>query len=128
MIASTYLIVFIHPGRGALAFTHPGRGRFNPILLRSLFRHLRIVTPRLFETAAADTIPLFVLDPLHVQEIYGKQGLELILPEEAPQDKILDIVHHPERYRDAVMGIRRYIAEKHSHAARLRRLIEIIQS
>jgi hypothetical protein len=27
-----------------------------------------------------------------------------------------------------VMGIRRYLTEKHSHAARLRRLLEIIQS
>ena len=104
------------------------KARFNPVLLRSLFGHLRIVTPRLFETVAANTIPLFVLDPLHVQEIYGEQGLELVLPDETPQEKILDIVHHPERYRDVVMGIRRHMAEKHSHAARLRRLIEIIQS
>jgi hypothetical protein len=104
------------------------KARLNPVLLRSLFGHLRIVTPRLFETVAANTIPLFVLDPLHVQEIYGEQGLELVLPDETPQEKILDIVHHPERYRDVVMGIRRHMAEKHSHAARLRRLIEIIQS
>jgi hypothetical protein len=104
------------------------KARFNPILLRSLFEHLRIVTPRLFETVAANTIPLFVLEPAHVREIYGEQGLELLLPEENPQDKIMDIVHHPQRYRDVVMGIRRHLAEKHSHAARLRRLIEIIQS
>lgn len=104
------------------------KARFNPILLRSLFGQLRIVTPRLFETVAANTIPLLVLDPLHVQEIYGEQGLELVLPEEIPQEKILDIVHHPERYRDVVMGIRRRMAERHSHAARLRRLIEIIES
>ena len=103
------------------------KGRFNPVLLRSLFDRLRIVTPRLFETVAADTIPLFVLDPPHVREIYGEQGLELILPEEAPQEKILDIVHHPTRYCDVVMGIRRHMAERHSHAARLRRLIEIIE-
>src|SRR5262249_45132206 len=104
------------------------KGRFNPILLRPLFAHLAFVTPRLFETVAANTIPLFVLDPSHVREIYGEQGLELVLPEENPQEKILDIVHHPERYRDVVMGIRQHLTEKHSHAARLRRLIEIIQS
>ena len=104
------------------------KARFNPVLLRSLFVHLRIVTPRLFETVAANTIPLFVLDPLHVREIYGEQGLELVLPEENPQEKILDIVHHTERYRDVVMDIRQHLTEKHSHAARLRRLIEIIQS
>jgi hypothetical protein len=104
------------------------KARCNPVLLRLLFAHLWFVTPRLFETVAANTIPLFVLNPLHVREIYGEQGLELVLPEENPQEKILDIVHHPERYRDVVMGIRRHLTEKHSHAARLRRLIEIIQS
>jgi hypothetical protein len=104
------------------------KARFNPVLLRSLFGRLRIVTPRLFETVAAGTIPLLVLDPLHVQEIYGEQGLELILPEDSPQEKILDIVRDPERYHDVVMGIRLHMAEKHSHAARLRRLIEIIET
>jgi len=104
------------------------KARFNPILLRSLFGHLRIATPRLFETVAANTIPLFVLDPEHVQEIYGEQGLELVLPDENPHEKILEIVQHPERYRDALMGIRRNLAERHSHTARLRRLIEIIES
>jgi hypothetical protein len=104
------------------------KARFNPVLLRSLFGHLRIVTPRLFETVAANTIPLFVLDPRHVRDIYGEPGLELVLPEEAPEEKILDIVHHPQRYRDVVMGIRHHLAETHSHAARLGRLIEIIES
>jgi hypothetical protein len=40
----------------------------------------------------------------------------------------LEIVQHPERYHDAVTGIRRHLAERHSHTARLRRLIEIIES
>jgi hypothetical protein len=104
------------------------KARFNPVLLRSLFAHLRVVTPRLFETVAANTIPLFVLDPMHLREIYGEQGLELILPEQNPQEKILDLVGHPERYRGIVTGVRRHLTEKHSHAARLRSLLEIIQN
>jgi len=104
------------------------KARFNPVLLRSVFGHLRIVTPRLFETVAADTIPLFVLDPTHVRDIYGDEGLELVLPHDAPHEKILDIVHHPERYRDVVMSLRRRMAEEHSHTARLRRLMDIIES
>jgi hypothetical protein len=104
------------------------KARFNPVLLRPLFRHLRIVTPRLFETVAANTIPLFVLDPTHAREIYGEQALELVLPEEHPQEKILDIIHHPERYRDVAIGIRQHLVENHSHSARFRRLTEIIQS
>jgi hypothetical protein len=104
------------------------RARLNPVLLRPLFERLRIVTPRLFETVAANTIPLFVLDPMHLREIYGEQALELVLPEENPQEKILDVIHHPERYRDVVLGIRQHLAKNHSHSARLRRLAEIVQS
>jgi hypothetical protein len=104
------------------------KGRVNPILLRSLFGRLGIVTPRIFETIAASTIPLLVLNPAYVREIYGEQALELVLPEEAPQEKILDLVRRPERYRDVVMEVRGHMAERHSHAARLRRLMEIIES
>ncbi len=45
---------------------------FNPVLVRPSFGHMRLVTPRLFETPAAGTLPLFVLDESHVQEIYGR--------------------------------------------------------
>src|SRR5215831_11196082 len=76
------------------------KARLNPVLLRPLFSHLRMVTPRLFETVAANTIPLFVLDPLHAREIYGEQALELVLPEDNSREKILDLVHRPERYKD----------------------------
>lgn len=101
---------------------------FNPILLRPTFSYLRLVTPRLFETPAASTIPLLGLDTAHVQEIYGEQALELTLPEDDPQGKILDIVSRPEYYRDLISGIRAHLAEKHSHSARLRQLIEIVES
>ena len=36
---------------------------FNPVLLRPIFRHMQFVTPRIFETPAANTIPLFGFDP-----------------------------------------------------------------
>lgn len=104
------------------------RATFNPVLLRPVFQHLRFVTPRLFETPAANTIPLFVFDEAHVQEIYGEEALELVLPQDSPQEKVLDIVGRPGHYADVVRGVRQHLAEKHCHAARLRRLIEIIES
>jgi glycosyltransferase involved in cell wall biosynthesis len=104
------------------------KARLNPVLLRPLFGELQFVTPRIFETAAADTIPLFVLDAPYVREIYGDEALQLVLPEENPRRKILDIIRHPGRYRDVVIRIRQHLAEKHSHEARLRQLIKIIES
>jgi len=101
---------------------------FNPVMSRTLFNHLRLVTPRLFETPAANTIPLFTLDPPHVQEIYGEQALELVLANDHPREKILDILCRSEHYLDVVRGMRQHLAERHSHAARLRELIEIVES
>ena len=104
------------------------KARFNPVLLRSVFGALKIVTPRIFETVASNTIPLLVLDPEYVREIYGERAMELILPEESPEQKIADIAADPARYREIVMETRRHLATHHSNAARLRRLIEIVES
>src|SRR5262249_55772120 len=101
---------------------------FNPVLLRSVLARLRIVTPRLFETVAANTIPLFVLDPLQVREIYGEAGLEMGKPGQKPPGKILGIIYQPQSYCRVVAQIPPPMAQKNSHAARLRRLIEIVET
>jgi hypothetical protein len=100
---------------------------FSPVLLRPTFRYMRLVTPRLFETPAAATIPLFALDKTHVQEIYGDAGLELALTDDGA-GKILDIVQRPKHYTNVVKAIRHHLGAKHSHRARLRELIEIVES
>ena len=83
---------------------------------------MRIATP------AANTIPLFSLDEAYVEEIYGKAALELVLPERNPQEKILDMVRRPKHYASVVQTIRQHLAEKHSHVARLRELIQIVEN
>jgi glycosyltransferase involved in cell wall biosynthesis len=121
-------VEFLAPVHFGYVIDAMSSGRCNPVLLRSLFGKLSIVTPRIFETVAAGTIPLLVLEPEYVREIYGEDALELVLPDEAPEEKILDVVQCAERYRDLVMSIRGRMAEHHSHGARLRRLIEIIEN
>ncbi len=101
---------------------------FNPVLSRPTFSYMRLVTPRFFETPAASTIPLFGLDQAHVTEIYGERALELVLVGDRPQEKIADLVHRPAYYAGIVQEIRQHLAEKHSHAARLQQLIEIVRS
>lgn len=100
---------------------------FNPVTYRPLFGYLGLVSPRMFETPAANTIPLFVLDERYVREIYGESAVGLMLADN-PSAKILDIVHQPERYMDIVMVLREHLAKNHSHAARLQQLIEIVES
>lgn len=103
-------------------------GIFSPVLLRPLFDHLRLVTCRTFETLAANTIPLFGQGVEYVEEIYGDQALELVLPDEGPQEKVLDILRHPDHYASVVRSIRRYLADKHSYKTHFLQLLEIIRS
>ncbi len=100
---------------------------FNPVIYRPLFEHLDFVTCRTFETPAAGTIPLFLLDPRYVAETFGTPAQELMLGEGDRSAKILDVLAQPERYAAIVEGIRAEFAAKHSPDARLRRLIEIIE-
>jgi hypothetical protein len=104
------------------------KGVFNPVLIRPLFSRLGLVTVRTFETPAASTIPVFAQDEAYVEAIYGEEGLELVLPAERAQEKILDIVHQPDRYAAIVRRIRCHLAERHSYEERLNELIEIVRS
>jgi len=104
------------------------RATFNPVLSRPTFVQLRIVTPRFFETPAANTIPLFNLDASYVQEIYGDAGLELLLPDANADDKIHDIIDRPDHYAGVVREIRGHLAAEHCQEKRLHELIDIIES
>jgi hypothetical protein len=104
------------------------KATFNPVISRPTFNRMRLVTPRFFETPAANTVPLFGLDDAYVAEIYGERALELVLPAQKPEDKILDIQCRPDYYGAIVRGIRGHLAERHSQAARLKELIQIVES
>jgi hypothetical protein len=103
------------------------RAVFNPVLLRPTFNFMRIVSPRMFETPAANTIPLLAIDREHVREIYGDGAAALVLGDNGPET-VRDIVRRPEKFRDLLIQIRKHLASKHSHTARLKQLIEIVKS
>jgi hypothetical protein len=104
------------------------KGVFNPVVYRPLFELLGMVTCRTFETPAAGTIPLFVLDPEYVCEVYGERAVELVLGGRRPSDKIADVLSRPGHYADIVAQIRKDFGRRHSPEARLAELIEIIEA
>jgi hypothetical protein len=120
-------VEFIEPVSFEQVIPWMGKAIFNPVIYRPLFSHLRLVTCRTFETPAASTIPIFGLNEKYVREIYGDEAVELLLPEEHPEEKILDIMRRPYDYADIVMSIRKHLAAKHSYEARLKQLIGLIE-
>jgi glycosyltransferase involved in cell wall biosynthesis len=103
------------------------RGVFNPVVYRPLFERLGMVTCRTFETPAAGTIPLFLLDRNYITEIFGECALELGLDDEHAHEKILDVLERPEHYAGIVMGIRESFGRRHNPDTRLRELISYIE-
>jgi hypothetical protein len=103
-----------------------GLGVFTPVLVRPTFNHFRIVNPRLFETAAANAIPLFNLDAEYVAEIYGPDAVELVLGEDG-SEQIVDILRRPSHYAEIVREMRRHLAERHSFATRVQELVDICE-
>jgi hypothetical protein len=105
-----------------------GRGVFNPVIYRPLFDRLQLVTCRTYETPAANTIPLFCQDEQFVRGTYGTAGLELVLPAEQPEEKIVDLLARPKHYEGVVLEIRNHLATHYSYEARVKELIDIVEN
>src|SRR5215471_13893274 len=103
-----------------------GRGLFSPVIYRPLFDHLQLVTCRTFETPAANTIPLLCQERDFVEDVYGAAGMELVLPQDHPQDKIMDLFERRAYYVEVVRELRSVLMERYSYAARIRELLEMI--
>jgi hypothetical protein len=104
------------------------RGVIHPVVYRPLFTRLQLVTCRTFETFAANTVPLFGPEEGYVAEVYGAGALELVLPAEHPEEKVLDVLRRPDYYADVVRAVRRHLAQRHSYAVRLQELIDVVRS
>lgn len=102
------------------------KGVFNPVVYRPLFECLSLVTCRTFETPAAGTIPLFLLDRSYVAELYGEPATELVLDGAQAHEKIADVLERPDYYAGIVMDIRAAFRRLHSPDARLRELLRLI--
>src|SRR5262249_9445821 len=100
-------------------------GRVNIMTQRPLFRQLKLLTAKYFEIFCADTIPLVMLDPAHAESIYGPSGRELALHGDIA-GKLLDAVHHPEKYQEIVQDVRSHLVAHHSFRKRMQDLIEAL--
>ena len=68
---------------------------FNPVMYRPLFECLELVTCRTFETPAAGTIPLFLLDPEYVRGDLRRAAPRTHARRGRPHEKILDVLAGP---------------------------------
>lgn len=101
------------------------RGKMHPILIRPILNEMSFITPRMFETFVANTVPLIPSYFTHANELYGDEITHLILSED-PAAKILEILESYEKYRKVSLRIREKLRQKHSYEVRLRQLLDFV--
>ena len=101
------------------------RGLLNPILVRPILNHMGFITPRMFETFNADTVPLIPNYFTHSNELYGGYSTKLKISND-PKD-IMSILNNYEEYMELSQKIRQMLKTKHSYEVRLNELIKFVQ-
>jgi len=99
--------------------------RFSPIFQRPLFNELGLVTNRTFETFLADTIPLVMLPEPLAEAVYGS-AVRPLLPKDDIAGWLRGILGDPEKYWEAVRGVRQHLAAHHSYRQRLAELVALL--
>ncbi|HVS01914.1 MAG TPA: glycosyltransferase [Thermoanaerobaculia bacterium] len=98
------------------------RGRLNPQFVRPVLNELALVTPRMFEAFAADTVPVFPPHLRHVDRLYGQAIEPLVLPER-PAAAVLQMLERHSEYAALAKEIAGKLEREHSYDARLSQLL-----
>ena len=104
------------------------RATLNPIIFRSIFTHFQLTTPRMYETFAANTIPVLSMNNDLARLHFGDSAEKLVLNGSNPDDQILDFIKRPDYYANFVSDVRSHLNKYHSHALRLNELIDLVAS
>lgn len=104
--------------------------RVNIMTQRPLFRRLKILTSKFFEIFTADTIPLVMVDGDQAESVYGPAGRDLALYGNGMgiEDRLLDALQNPRRYREIVQKVRSHLAVHHSYRKRVEDLVKALRA
>lgn len=102
-----------------------GQGRFHPIFVRPVLNLLQLVTPRMFETFIADTVP--VLPPYfqHAVSLYGPEVTPLFLTED-PAGSLTAMMQNYQQHVSLARSIRERLVKEHSYDLRLQELLGFV--
>jgi hypothetical protein len=95
-----------------------------PVLVRPVLSSLGLLTPRMFETVAARTIPVYSLVDRYIGELY-QDGGDLCLGE-SPAEKFEEIFSNLARYRSTAEELRHRLKRLYSYPSVLRRLRDLL--
>ena len=103
------------------------RGSISPILVRPVLNKLKLVTPRMLETFAANTVAIIPKYFTHSLDLYGKDAEKLFLSDH-PNEDILKILKNYGKYSRIHKNIRNKLINKHSYEIRLKELMKFVRN
>lgn len=106
--------------------TAMGRAYANPLFIRPLLKELQFATPRMFETFAADTVPLLSPAFDYAEALYGPSIHPLRL-DIKPAERVEYILSHYDNTAMLAREIAFELASKHSYELRLSELIALFE-
>ncbi len=101
-----------------------GEALLAPVLVRPVLSRLRLLTPRMFETAAADTIPLYNEADRHIAELYRDDGLLCL--GRSPAEQLAGVFADAPRYQAQAAEVRAHLLERYSYEENLRALRQLL--
>jgi len=99
------------------------RGLLNPILIRPILNSLKLITPRMFETFVANTVPLIPSYFTHATKLYGSEISKFIISKNSGND-IEKIIKNYKKYNLIAAKIREELFSKHSYEVRIKELFK----
>ena len=103
------------------------KSQFSLVLIRPLYRHLGLVSNRVFESFVTDTLPLLGLPRSMILDIYGAAAERLILADEV-REQLRDAISNPGPYWEAVLAVREHLSKHHSFVCRLKQLVGLLST
>jgi hypothetical protein len=103
------------------------RSQISPIFVRPMISAQRLITPRMFETLCAETIPVFLAEDRYIGRLFGSGAGSLCLGK-APTASLLKILAAPEHYRALARRIRQRLAKKYRTDQVFERLVRFIST
>jgi len=97
----------------------------SPILVRPVLTTLGFVTPRMFETVASGSLPVFTDDVSYIRELYGEEAEGFQLGTD-PGDVLARMVRDPEPYRRRLVRVQRRLQAEYGYPRLLVTLAKLL--
>jgi hypothetical protein len=103
-----------------------GAAVLSPVFVRPMLAAQKLVTPRMFETFAADTIPLLWCSDWYANELYGEIVRDLQIDPDT-MEHVAQVKESASKYEALLADVKEQLLRAHSYECRVRELVAAVE-